>query len=118
MRLLPSSWDSVSVSIRRIVGPMRLPSGRSFWTLSGSPSLLHHPTLVALAQSASCTPAQVIFRLAQMRGIVPLAGSTNEDRMKHGIDASRVNLELAPGSEKAIQSLNDLISGQQTYNNV
>lgn len=46
-----------------------------------------------------------------MRGIVPLAGSTDEDRMKQGVDTFRINLEV-PGSEKAIQSVNSLIGGQ------
>ena len=87
------------------------PAVRSFWTLTGSPSLLHHPTLVSLARSASCTPAQVVFRLAQKRGIVPLSGSTNQERMKQGLESSRINLEMAPGSDKAIQYLSNLIGG-------
>lgn len=62
---------------------------RSFWTLSGSPALLQHPSLLALANQCERTPAQVLFRLAQTRGVVPLAGSTNEGRMRDGVEAEK-----------------------------
>ncbi|KAF8588703.1 Aldo/keto reductase [Ramaria rubella] len=84
---------------------------QSFWTLSGSPSLLNHPSVLALAERASCTPAQTLFKLAQIRGIVPLAGSTDEDRMKQGVQAERINLEQCPESKEAIANLNALIGG-------
>jgi diketogulonate reductase-like aldo/keto reductase len=108
--LLPSSRHTVSVGLPSPCSNPYSPY-RSFWTLTGSPSLLRHPTLVALSQSASCTPEQAVFRLAQMRGIVPLLGSTNEDRMKKGLDAFGINLEQTTGSEKAIRDLNELIGG-------
>ena len=70
---------------------------------------MNHPTLVALAQEASCTSAQAVFRLAQNRGIIPLAGTTNEDRMKQAADAENVNLEVGTGSKKGLEALNALI---------
>ncbi|KAF8305856.1 Aldo/keto reductase [Clavulina sp. PMI_390] len=57
----------------------------SFWTLTGSPKLLRNSTLLSLAQKASCTPEQALFRFAQDMGITPLAGSQNEQRMKDGV---------------------------------
>jgi len=65
---------------------------QSFWTLSGSPALLQHPSLLALANQCERTPAQVLFRLAQTRGVVPLAGSTNEGRMRDGVEAEKIDL--------------------------
>ncbi|KAF9022057.1 Aldo/keto reductase [Hymenopellis radicata] len=58
---------------------------QSFWTLSGSPSLLRHPSVLAISQSAKVTPAQVVFGLAQSLGIVPLSGTTNEVHMKEDL---------------------------------
>jgi diketogulonate reductase-like aldo/keto reductase len=58
---------------------------RSFWTLTGSLTLLRQPTMLALAEKASCSPEQVFFRLAQDMGITPLAGSQNEQHMKDGV---------------------------------
>ncbi|GJJ06524.1 hypothetical protein Clacol_000716 [Clathrus columnatus] len=82
---------------------------QSFWTLTGSPSLIEHPTLVTLAKKTSCTPAQVIYKLAQMRGITPLAGSTNEKRMEDGVKTAELDLNLDPECDDAIQSLNAFI---------
>ncbi len=60
----------------------RLTRTRSFWTLSGSPSLLGHPSVLAISEM---TPAQVVFGLAQSLGIVPLSGTTNEVHMKEDL---------------------------------
>lgn len=85
---------------------------RSFWTLTGSPSLLRHPTLLALSKRISCTPAQVVFRLAQLRGIVPLAGSTNETRMKDGVETEKLNLKIDAECARAVDVLNTFIDGE------
>lgn len=37
-------------------------------------------------------PAQVVFRLAQYWGIIPLAGSQNEQHMKDGAEADKIPL--------------------------
>ena len=36
------------------------------------------------------TPAQVIFKLAQLHGIVPLTGTTNELHMQQDLAAERI----------------------------
>ncbi|KAF8342003.1 NADP-dependent oxidoreductase domain-containing protein [Cantharellus anzutake] len=64
----------------------------SFWTLTGSPALFNHPSIVKIAESRSCTPAQAIFRIAQQIGITPLAGSKNEKHMKDGLLAEHIDL--------------------------
>lgn len=65
---------------------------RSFWTLTGSPSLVKSRTVLDMAHALQCTPAQVVFRLAQANGITPLAGSTNEKRMKDGATAEHISV--------------------------
>jgi len=62
----------------------------SFWTLTGSPNLLRHPVILTLAEKASCTAEQAIFRLAQDIGVTPLAGSKNEQHMKDGVEVEKL----------------------------
>ncbi|KAF8840706.1 Aldo/keto reductase [Paxillus ammoniavirescens] len=63
---------------------------QSFWTLSGSPRLLAHAAVVALASKLDVTPAQVIFKLAQLHDIVPLTGTTNELHMQQDLAAEHI----------------------------
>ncbi|KAI6021524.1 NADP-dependent oxidoreductase domain-containing protein [Pisolithus microcarpus] len=57
---------------------------RSFWTLTGSPSLLAHPAVVKASTKLDVTPAQVIFKLVQLHGIIPLTGTSSELHMQQG----------------------------------
>lgn len=66
---------------------------RSFWTLSCSPNLIRLGEVQDLAKSLGCTPAQLIFRIAQVNGVIPLAGSKNEEHMKDGVLTEKINLE-------------------------
>ncbi|KAJ1304263.1 hypothetical protein OPQ81_005423 [Rhizoctonia solani] len=65
---------------------------QSFWTLTGSPSLYRHPLITNIAKSKKATNAQVIYRFAQSLGIIPLAGSTNEQHMKDGLDSEKLDI--------------------------
>lgn len=65
---------------------------RSFWTLSGSPSLLESQIIREIAERTRSTPAQAVFRVAQKLGIAPLSGSTNEGRMREGIEAEKIDI--------------------------
>jgi diketogulonate reductase-like aldo/keto reductase len=58
---------------------------QSFWTLSGSPRLLSHPSLLGLAKSLNLTPAQAVYKFAQMHGITPLSGTTSLEHMKQDL---------------------------------
>ncbi|KDQ21752.1 hypothetical protein BOTBODRAFT_61376 [Botryobasidium botryosum FD-172 SS1] len=78
----------------------------SFWTLSGSPSLLQHPSILSISRKLSCTPAQAIFRLAQEWGVTPLAGSKNEGHMKDGVETEKIALE---GVENDVELLRELM---------
>ncbi|KAG9077602.1 hypothetical protein FS749_010505 [Ceratobasidium sp. UAMH 11750] len=64
----------------------------SFWTLTGSPSLYHNPLVKNVAKAKKCTEAQVVYKLAQSMGVIPLAGSTNERHMKDGVEAEDIDL--------------------------
>ncbi|KAG8887253.1 hypothetical protein FRB98_000290 [Tulasnella sp. 332] len=82
---------------------------QSFWTLSGSPSLLESQTICEISQRTGCTPAQAIFRVAQKLGITPLSGSTNEGRMREGIEVEKIDItddEIA-GAKTIMSSLSN-----------
>jgi len=77
---------------------------QSFWTLTGSPNLLRHDAVLALANEKECTPEQIVFRVAQMHGVTPLAGSKDAERMRDGVETEKIDL-----SEDSLQSrLNEL----------
>ncbi|KAH9830336.1 Aldo/keto reductase [Rhodofomes roseus] len=80
---------------------------QSFWTLSGSPSLLAHPSLRAVAQAKHCTPAQALFRLAQLHGVTPLSGTTSVQHMQEDVAAEEIELteELKGGEARDIVRL-------------
>lgn len=86
-----NDWDREMFSYCRVRGIQY----QSFWTLTGSPSLLRHPSILKLTQEASCTPAQAVYRIAQLRGIVPLAGSQNEAHMKEGVETAKIDFETS-----------------------
>ncbi|KAI0779521.1 Aldo/keto reductase [Fomes fomentarius] len=65
---------------------------QSFWTLSGSPSLLRHPAIQAISKAKGCTPAQALFRIAQLNGITPLCGTTNEQHMDDAVAVEKLDL--------------------------
>ena len=73
-------------------------SGRSFWTLSGSPTLLRHGSIRAICDAKGCTTAQALFRIAQLHGITPLSGTTNETHMDEDIAVERISLDEVQSS--------------------
>jgi diketogulonate reductase-like aldo/keto reductase len=83
---------------------------RSFWTLSGSPTLLATPELVSIAEASKCTPSQVLFKLAMMGGVTPLSGTKNEAHMEDAVAVSA--LELKDTSEQ-LKALQDIIWGRR-----
>ncbi|KAF7428078.1 hypothetical protein PC9H_007297 [Pleurotus ostreatus] len=83
---------------------------QSFWTLSGSPSLLKHPDLVALANAGHCTPEQAIFRLAMLHGIVPLSGTKSEAHMRD--DLGIQDIDLGEEAEGRFRSVRELVFGK------
>ncbi|KAG5649808.1 hypothetical protein H0H81_001915 [Sphagnurus paluster] len=83
---------------------------QSFWTLSGSPSLLSHPQLRALAAAANCTPEQAVFKLAQLEGVTPLSGTTSIIHMEQ--DMAVDSIQFPPEeSEKSLSAIRQILSG-------
>jgi diketogulonate reductase-like aldo/keto reductase len=64
---------------------------RSFWTLTGSPSLLAHPATAAIAKANNCSSYQAVYRVVQSLGIVPLCGTTDEAHMREDIVAEKLD---------------------------
>ncbi|KAF9467390.1 NADP-dependent oxidoreductase domain-containing protein [Collybia nuda] len=82
---------------------------QSFWTLSGSPMLLTHPSLVELAKAVRCTPAQAVFRLAQMEGVTPLSGTKDETHMREDLEVEGITFPSE--RQKEIDSVKNLVLG-------
>ncbi|KAF4621064.1 hypothetical protein D9613_000168 [Agrocybe pediades] len=81
---------------------------QSFWTLSGSPSLLSHPALVQIAKASNFTLPQAVYKLAQLEGVTPLSGTTDETHMRE--DVAVENLSFASeGSEELLEALTKFI---------
>ncbi|KAI0256063.1 Aldo/keto reductase [Lactifluus subvellereus] len=82
-----NGWDRKVVEWCRTNGAQY----QSFWTLTGSPSLLSHPATAAVAKANNCTPAQVVYRFAQSLGITPLSGTTDEVHMQEDLAVETLN---------------------------
>jgi hypothetical protein len=78
---------------------------RSFWTLTGSPGLLKAQETQRLAAAYSCTTEQAVYRLAQLRGITPLCGSTDEQHMREAIAVSQLAFDTEHHDYAAADSL-------------
>jgi len=82
---------------------------RSFWTLSGSPELLSYPSLIAIARASNCTSAQALFRFAQLEGVTPLSGTTDEVHMRQDLAAE--NIQFTPVSDSHLDVIKQYILG-------
>ncbi|KAJ7693301.1 NADP-dependent oxidoreductase domain-containing protein [Mycena rosella] len=78
---------------------------QSFWTLSGSPSLLVTSELGALAKASGCTPAQALFKFAMLGSVTPLCGTTNEAHMDEGVAVSALELKDPAGLLKTLENV-------------
>ncbi|KAH9961320.1 Aldo/keto reductase [Russula dissimulans] len=82
-----NGWD------RRVVEWCRANGAQyqSFWTLTGSPSLLSHPATVTITRANNCSPPQAVYRFVQSLGITPLCGTTDETHMREDIAAEKLD---------------------------
>ncbi|XP_006862792.1 PREDICTED: prostaglandin-E(2) 9-reductase-like [Chrysochloris asiatica] len=74
------------------------------WIDKDSPYLLEEPILKAIAKKHSRTPGQVALRYHLQRGLVVLAKSFNEKRIKENFQV--FDFQLSPDDMKAIDGLN------------
>ena len=76
---------------------------QGFSLLTANRDVLRHPTVTALAEQASATPAQIVFAFARAVGMLPLTGTSNADHMTQDL-ASR-ELVLPMEAVHAIESI-------------
>ena len=76
---------------------------QGFSLLTANPEVLHHSLVGTLASREKATAAQVVFRFAQVIGMLPLTGTTNAEHMKQDL-ASRA-LTLSAEEVRAIEAV-------------
>ncbi|KDR67578.1 hypothetical protein GALMADRAFT_258257 [Galerina marginata CBS 339.88] len=81
---------------------------QSFWTLSGSPSLLSHPALLLIAKKSKLTAPQAVYKVAQIEGIIPLSGTTNETHMGEDVAVEKLPFML-DNSEELLEAVRKFI---------
>lgn len=78
---------------------------QSFWTLTGSPTLLKQPFLINLAAKYGLTPEQTIYKLCQLWGITPLCGTTSLAHAKEAVSVENAT-GLMSSTEEVIKLWN------------
>jgi len=78
---------------------------QSFWTLSGSPSLVGSPAIARIAEDSGLTPAQTVLRHAQLRGVVPLSGTTDECHMRQDVEIEKCSLRGLESSWEEVKQI-------------
>ncbi|KAG6817486.1 hypothetical protein H0H87_008111 [Tephrocybe sp. NHM501043] len=76
-----NEWDRVVHNYCKVNGVMY----QSFWTLTGNPSLLNHPSILTIAAASACTPEQALYKFVQQEGIIPLSGTTKTLHMQQDL---------------------------------
>ncbi|ODO10325.1 hypothetical protein I350_02554 [Cryptococcus amylolentus CBS 6273] len=66
---------------------------QSFWTLTGSPTLLGDPYVSGMARKYGVTTSQLMFKLCQLWNITPLSGTTSPDHAREAIAAEEAKIE-------------------------
>ncbi|XP_043419289.1 prostaglandin F synthase 1-like isoform X2 [Prionailurus bengalensis] len=74
------------------------------WLSKNNPVLLEDPVLSAIAARHRRTPAQVALRYQLQRGVVALAKSFNEERMRENFQVR--DFQLTPDDMESLDSLN------------
>ena len=81
---------------------------RSFWTLSGSPSLVTHPAIARIAEASGLSAAQTVFRFAQLKGVIPLSGTTDETHMRQDVGVENHSLK-EEGLESSLAAVKEIL---------
>ena len=87
-----SAWLDIHVVCEHVFLRLDLFLHRSFWTLSGAPNLLADKSIRTITHTKGCTPAQALFRVAQMNEVIPLSGTTKEPHMDDAVSAEKLDL--------------------------
>jgi diketogulonate reductase-like aldo/keto reductase len=75
---------------------------QGFSLLTANPEVLRHPRVARIAARVQATPAQVVFRFAQLVGMLPLTGTASPEHMRQDL-ASRA-LALADDEVSTIET--------------
>src|SRR5215467_2948977 len=78
-------------------------SYQGFSLLTANPEVLQDPVVRNLAQQRKASVAQVVFRFAQLVGMLPLTGTTDALHMAQDLDSR--NLQLSNTEVQQIESL-------------
>ena len=76
---------------------------QGFSLLTANRDVLRTPEIETIAKRCATGPAQIIFRFAQQVGMIPLTGTTNEQRMTD--DLSIDQFELTPEEIARIENV-------------
>ncbi|MBL6785204.1 MAG: aldo/keto reductase [Rickettsiales bacterium] len=76
---------------------------QGFSLLTANPYVLIHPEIIKIAQKHKVEPEQIIFRFAQLIGIIPLTGTTDFDHMQQ--DLACDNFELSETELEFIETV-------------
>lgn len=52
-----------------------------------------HPAITRIANASGLTAEQTVYRFAQLNGVIPLSGTTNEDHMRQDVDVEKRSLK-------------------------
>ena len=72
---------------------------QGFSLLTANRQVLGHSAIHAIARRVNATPAQVIFRFAALRGMLPLTGTTSAQHMQEDLRADEIDLSAAELSQ-------------------
>jgi diketogulonate reductase-like aldo/keto reductase len=76
---------------------------QGFSLLTANPEVLQHPVVRSLAQARKATIPQIVFRFAQLVGMLPLTGTTDPKHMAQDLDSR--NIEISADEVQQIESL-------------
>lgn len=100
-----TGWDR---EVRRFCGERKIVY-QGFSLLTANPEVVRPPLIARLAARANATVAQVVFRFAQLVGMLPLTGTSSSEHMKQDL-ASR-DLALSADEVRAIEFVAELEAG-------
>ncbi|KAM6491834.1 NADP-dependent oxidoreductase domain containing protein [Amanita muscaria] len=103
-----NGWDKQVVQFCKEVSGMEY---QSFWTLTGSPTLLDHWAIKKLAEKKGLTTEQVIYAFVIMNGITPISGTTSEMHMEEDVDVQSVALGGVEEEEDLIKEVQKYVWG-------
>jgi diketogulonate reductase-like aldo/keto reductase len=92
-------WDR---DVRKFCGARKIVY-QGFSLLTANPDVVRHPLVADMAKRHGATSAQIVFRFAQLIGILPLTGTSDAGHMKQDLAGS--GIVLTPDEVQAVEAL-------------